>query len=160
MAEALLKHRQVLVDTTDKECGQTPLSLAAGQGNTPIVKLLLAHGADPNARDRDRRTALAWAADNGRSEEVKLLLADTRTDPNLPDAKGWTPLAQAIESGNDIVVRLLLSRPDVDMNAPCAEGITPVQRVYRKGHLDMLFMFDKARAQRRVELVDHGSDEG
>jgi ankyrin repeat protein len=41
--------------------GGTPLMMAAGYGYTPIVRLLLAHGADPRIRDLDGETAVDYA---------------------------------------------------------------------------------------------------
>lgn len=41
--------------------GLTPLMMAAGYGYTPIVRLLLARGADPRIRDLDGETALDYA---------------------------------------------------------------------------------------------------
>ena len=39
----------------------TPLMIAAGYGYTPIVRLLLARGADPRIRDLDGGTAVDYA---------------------------------------------------------------------------------------------------
>jgi hypothetical protein len=41
--------------------GETPLMMAAGYGYTPIVKLLLARGADPRVRNADGETAVDYA---------------------------------------------------------------------------------------------------
>lgn len=41
--------------------GGTPLMWAAGYGYTPIVRLLLARGADPRLRDLDGETAVDYA---------------------------------------------------------------------------------------------------
>ena len=41
--------------------GGTPLMWAAGYGYTPIVRLLLARGADPRIRDLDGETAVDYA---------------------------------------------------------------------------------------------------
>ena len=41
--------------------GITPLMMAAGYGYTPIVRLLLARGADPRLRDLDGWTAVDYA---------------------------------------------------------------------------------------------------
>jgi hypothetical protein len=41
--------------------GMTPLMMAAGYGYTPIVRLLLARGADPRIRDLDGGTAVDYA---------------------------------------------------------------------------------------------------
>ncbi|HEY2828887.1 MAG TPA: ankyrin repeat domain-containing protein [Thermoanaerobaculia bacterium] len=41
--------------------GMTPLMMSAGYGYTPIVRLLLARGADPRIRDLDGWTAVDYA---------------------------------------------------------------------------------------------------
>lgn len=58
----------------------TPLMAAAGCGRADIAEALLAAGADPAARDKDGRTALAAAA----GEEARLALE--RVTP--PAARG------------------------------------------------------------------------
>jgi ankyrin repeat protein len=55
------------------ETGETALHLAAGEGHLEIVKLLLEHGADVNAKTA-YETALHLAAGEGHLEIVKLLL--------------------------------------------------------------------------------------
>ncbi|KAK1250162.1 hypothetical protein MKX08_010165 [Trichoderma sp. CBMAI-0020] len=54
--------------------GQTALHMAACEMHPEIVKLLLDHGADPNARMVDGRTPLMEAALWGRLDEVKYFL--------------------------------------------------------------------------------------
>lgn len=46
------------VDAVDAEFGRQPLRLAAQNGRPASVRRLLAHGADPNLRDEQGRTAL------------------------------------------------------------------------------------------------------
>jgi ankyrin repeat protein len=41
--------------------GETPLMMAAGYGYTPIVRLLLARGANPRQVDKRGESALDWA---------------------------------------------------------------------------------------------------
>lgn len=53
--------------------GMTALHMAAIDGNTETARLLLAHGADPNVRDEQHKTALDYAR-KGRSAEVLALL--------------------------------------------------------------------------------------
>jgi hypothetical protein len=73
--------------------GQTPLMMAAGYGYTDIVKILLAHGANPRLPMRDGVTAIDLARSgvpdidrftvfSCQDETVKALLA---ADPKLPD---------------------------------------------------------------------------
>jgi hypothetical protein len=51
--------------------GQTPLLQAAQVANVEIVKLLMAHGARINDRDKERRTPLSYAAEWGNASTVK-----------------------------------------------------------------------------------------
>ena len=52
-----------------------PLTLAAQGGHVPVVRELLAAGADPLAIDRKGRSALHHAAANGHIEACKMLIA-------------------------------------------------------------------------------------
>ncbi|RLN05810.1 hypothetical protein BBJ28_00020108 [Nothophytophthora sp. Chile5] len=54
---------------------RTPLHWAAVVGKAKAATVLLEHGADPNAKDRDGRTPLHWAARNNHHEVVALLLS-------------------------------------------------------------------------------------
>ena len=72
--------------------GDTPLHTAVSceDPDARIVRLLLEHGADPNARDRNGRTPLHYAAIYGHYEIVKLL-TDFGADPCARDSSGRTP---------------------------------------------------------------------
>jgi ankyrin repeat protein len=79
---------------------------------TEIVKLLLNAGADVNAKAKDGRTALIWAArrdwavrDN-HAEAVQVLL-DAGADVNVRDNDGKTALLHALSSGHIEVVKML-----------------------------------------------------
>ena len=63
-------------------CGddRTFLMHAAARGDVDIVKLLLEHEADVNAKDRSGETALFKAMDAGHSQVVELLL---RHEPSV-----------------------------------------------------------------------------
>ena len=89
--------------TYPTETGSTPLHIAAMQGHTSTVKLLLRHGADPNARTRDGvrgeaftcpyrgETPLHFAAAYGDIEMVNALV-DAGADRFAEDACGATVL--------------------------------------------------------------------
>jgi len=110
----------------DDGVGRTPLTTAVAGGRLDeSVKLLLAHGADVNARCRDdRRTALHVAAAKGDTAIMKLLLAH-KADVNALDEAGNTPLHWAVERGLKESAELLLDAK-ADANARNRVGQTPL----------------------------------
>lgn len=79
---------------------------AAYEGNTETVKILLANGADVNAKDDEGRTALMTVAGEGHTGVAKTLL-DHGADINTKDKDGKTALFLAEKSGHSQVVRIL-----------------------------------------------------
>src|SRR2546426_930711 len=76
----------------------TPLHDAALGGDTGVVKILLDHGADVNARDTEAdATPLYYAASWGRQAAVELLIS-RGADPNARNRKGASVLQSAIEN--------------------------------------------------------------
>ena len=70
------------------------------------MRLLLEKGADVKATDRDGRTALIWAAQDGHEAVVRLLL-EKGADVEAKDRDGRTALIWAAQGGHEAVVRLL-----------------------------------------------------
>jgi ankyrin repeat protein len=81
----------------------TPLHLAAKNGHTDIVRLLLLNGMDINRMTINDGTALHVACRNGRYETAKLLL-ECGIDINLCNSYEQTAYEVVIKqkSGNDI----------------------------------------------------------
>ncbi len=103
------------------EDGATPFLRAAQSGDIELMKLLLAHGADPKIPTANNVTALAAAAGIGwvqgvtyeRSEKdtveaVKLCL-ELGIDPNAVDGDGRTALHGAAHKGRNAIVELLVA---------------------------------------------------
>ena len=57
------------------ENGETPLILAAREGNNEFVALLVEHQANVNQADNSQRTALYYAGERGYNEITEILLA-------------------------------------------------------------------------------------
>ena len=71
----LLAHGAEINSRTGSKLGISPLMLAAMNGHTATVKLLLDMGADINAQiETNRNTALTLACFQGRHEVVSLLV--------------------------------------------------------------------------------------
>lgn len=54
------------------------------------ARLLLSHGADVNAQDKHKATALIEASSHGLKSIVRELLNVEGVDINLQDKEGWT----------------------------------------------------------------------
>ncbi len=94
--------------------GWTPLHLASFFGHKEVVNLLLARGADVNARSKSSRfakenTPLHAAAANKQVGVAEILIAHG-ADVNAKDGSGYTPLALAANSRNDLMVVILLEK--------------------------------------------------
>ncbi|TGJ86249.1 hypothetical protein E0Z10_g2525 [Xylaria hypoxylon] len=95
--------------------GESPLGVAAHNGYTEIVRLLLQKGAGPNFLDKDGRAPLYRAVERGHADVAGLLLK-FRSDPDPLFGERWTPLLVAASRGMSEVVEVLLAGKS-DVNA-------------------------------------------
>jgi ankyrin repeat protein len=89
--------------------GWTPLSYAATNGKTDVVRYLLEIGANANAVSANVTTALMMAVRGGHAETVDLLLAKG-ADANLRNQNGASALAWATRGGFDTIEKALQKR--------------------------------------------------
>jgi len=100
LAGQLLGRKEIKLDLVDFD-GSTALMLAARCGNTEVLKLLLAHGADPAPADRYGKTALQRApADSPARQVLKDWVGQGR--PQVALQAGAAPAAGSrLESKGD-----------------------------------------------------------
>ncbi|EKD17225.1 uncharacterized protein L3040_008869 [Drepanopeziza brunnea f. sp. 'multigermtubi'] len=106
IAKALL-NRGADVDLPTGDRGQTPLHLAAENGDEEMVRFLLNAGASIYARSDSKTTPFYRAARSGNLNVLRLLY-DKGSDINAKSWDGWTPLMEAVENGHAAAVKLLL----------------------------------------------------
>ena len=86
----------------------TALISASRYGRTRIVRVLIAAGADVNARDARGRTALMWASYMGYRDVVDVLLA-AGADVRIEDDRHWRASDHAARA-NRIVLAMMLGQ--------------------------------------------------
>ena len=129
----------------------TPLHAAA---NKETAELLIAKGADINAKDDTGGTPLFWAALEG-NEEVAELLIKQGADVNAAGPKGWTALHWAVAMAQKKSVELLIGE-GADVNAKDVIYGTPLDNVGR--------FYDTATKAKEADLANllrkHGGKTG
>jgi len=131
--------------TVDAETAETPLHLALCKADRPhylhVIRLLLAHGADPNARTNP-------------GMETGAFMRDART-------RGETPLHRAAAYGDAAMIRCLVDH-GADVQAKDANGDSPLTWAswhLRPGAILGLVTFGDHRiSDRQIETLtsDHG----
>ena len=117
--------------------GATPFLLGARAADLELMRLLLAHGADPQAATVENTTPLAVAAGVGYYEnlwqppedqvlQALRLLIELGNDVNLANKHGQTPMHGAVYRGKNALVEFLVGK-GARVNATDALGRTPLQ---------------------------------
>jgi ankyrin repeat protein len=152
---ALLKENSDLVNSRDK-FGNTSLHVAVKHNRVGIAEVLLANGADVNARNTDvdrvpRRdnageTPLTLALLSYEHREMMELLLTHGADANVMLSQGNTPLHRAVERDLPYDVELLLAN-GADPNPKGLNWETPVLTAVLHDHMVILKL-----------LLDYGAD--
>jgi ankyrin repeat protein len=158
IVKILLSLEHIAVDSRDLGYPRkTPLHHAAIEGHAEIVQLLLkTHKVNVNrmwsmaSQDSEHAeivhndiwnsathldlgdpwtdTALCWAARNGHSTVVRLLLEQSEIEVDAKNHYGETALMRAETRGEDDIVALLLMTGRVDVNAVDRHGLSVIER--------------------------------
>ena len=145
--EAIKQHIAAGTDVNSND-EWTPLHAAA---NKETAELLIAKGADINAKDNVGGTPLFWAAMEG-NEEVAEALIRQGADVNAAGPEGWTALHWAVAMAQKKTVELLIGE-GAEVNAKDAIYGTPLDTVGR--------YYDTATKAKEADLANllrkHGS---
>jgi ankyrin repeat protein len=128
-----LRDRNVL--NVRDSAGATLLMHASLNAGLETLKLLLASGADPNARNIEQATALIWAADD--AAKVRLLLT-AGANVNVRTKHGGTALlAASMPYASTPVIAQLLAK-GAAVNVSDNDGWTPLTRVACSGNIESM----------------------
>jgi ankyrin repeat protein len=113
--------------------GAPPLLACARSGAVAAVQLLIARGADVNAKDTWRgQTALMWASAENHSDLIKVLLAGGAA-VDTPSTGNFTALMFAVRQDARDAVRLLIAAgADVNLSGP--NGQDPLRTAIANRH--------------------------
>ena len=135
--------------------GLTPL--ASAYKSPDMLRILLAHSADPFIVTSLGITALHWAARGGVVDAIQQLL-DQGMDPNMREAGSrCDPLYRAVDGQEEDAVALLLRR-GANPNALYDDDWTPLMMACKKGYLSICqaLVNAGARTSRREKCKPEG----
>jgi ankyrin repeat protein len=123
----------------------TPLHVVSSRGHVEVTHVLLGHGANATARDKQGRTPLHGASYWGHAKLAHVLL-EHAADAKAEDEHGSTPLHMACVGGRVEVVHLLIKH-GADATAQDKQLMTPLHRASRAGQLEIVRF-----------LLEHGAE--
>lgn len=127
------------------------LSRACREGDLEKAGEYLEKGANPNATDELGRTPLHWAAWNGHTGIVKILIEEG-ANPNATDNDGWTPLHYAASDGQIEAAKLLIEAGS-NPKAIDIEGKTPLHIAVEEEYPEIVELLKEAMKEESEQLI-------
>jgi len=138
--------------------GATPLIVAAQEGQTAVVHVLLAASAAVDQAATNGTTPLFAACQRGHAA-IALVLTDAGAKVNQRKANGFTPLLVACQEGHVSVIKVLLSA-GAQPNQAKDNGVTPLYMACQHGNaaaasalIDAGAVVDQPRANGSTPLL-------
>ncbi|GAB4216028.1 MAG: hypothetical protein OHK0012_17440 [Synechococcales cyanobacterium] len=137
-----LLQQGVDVNTPDSS-GDYPMLMAAYEGHTEILKLLLEAGADVSVVDPGMKaTALHAAAYAGRTESAKLLIEYHIDLDKQGPYNGYTALHDAIWQNNVATAQVLIEA-GANLTLTSRDGQTPLESARAKKRGEIIALIEK-----------------
>jgi ankyrin repeat protein len=131
---ALLQDHPELIENLDN-LGRTPLFVAVAHNQLEIAEVLLANGANVNARDGSGHTPLIQAMWVYNHDKMVRLLLAKGADVNLEDKWSMTALAYAVQQGQIEDAKILIAN---DGNINVISGKSPLYFAVIGTHTEMV----------------------
>lgn len=114
VTEILGKPGSSIINTKDRDNGQSALHIVTGREDANYMRFLLQKGANPNITDKEGNSPLMFAVNKGFSDGVDIMVKYGGS-VNLANSSGETPLIRAVQIHNvDIIRKLLEAGADPD----------------------------------------------
>ena len=136
VVHALLSDSQCLVDAKGQD-GSTALHYSCRDGHVDIVKSLVKHKADVNARPDHGATPLTLAARHGHDNVVHALLSDSQCLVDAKGQDGYTALHYSCRDGHVDIVKALVNNK-ANVNARTDSGATPLTLAAINNHANVV----------------------
>ena len=124
------------VNVKDRLWGDTTALMYASKYNKlAIVKFLVENGAEVNAVDNDKRTALMYASSNGEDNKIVHYLLSKGADINAKDINGENALMRATSKYQWDIAKFLIEQ-GININNKNKNGNTALMWFAENGDLD------------------------